>query len=145
MDIIFDMDGTLMNIEHRRHHVSGDKKDWQAFKNATVKDTPYDMICDLAVMLSEVPDNRIIICTGRNETEEWITEKQLLACGIPYHALLMRPNDDYDPDDILKQRMLQELRREGYNPQMVFDDRNSVVAMWRANGLTCLQCADGDF
>jgi hypothetical protein len=95
--------------------------------------------------LSEVPDNRIIICTGRNETEEWITEKQLLACGIPYHALLMRPNDDYDPDDILKQRMLQELRKEGYNPQMVFDDRNSVVAMWRANGLTCLQCADGDF
>ena len=49
MDIIFDMDGTLMNIEHRRHHVSGDKKDWQAFKNATVADTPYDMICDLAV------------------------------------------------------------------------------------------------
>ena len=145
MDIIFDMDGTLMNIEHRRHHVSSDKKDWQAFKNATVKDTPYDHICDLAVMLSEVPGNRIIICTGRNETEEWITVKQLLACGIPYDALLMRPNDDYDPDDILKARMLDQLRSNGYKPSMVFDDRDSVVKMWRAAGLTCLQVAEGDF
>lgn len=145
MDIIFDMDGTLMNIEHRRHHVSGDKKDWQAFKNATVRDTPYDHICDLAVMLGDVPDNRIIICTGRNETEEWITEKQLQASGIKYDALLMRPNDDYEPDDILKQRMLKELFKVGYNPEMVFDDRDSVVKMWRDQGLKCLQVADGDF
>jgi len=144
MDIIFDMDGTLMNIEHRRHFVSGEKKDWQAFKDATIKDTPFDNIVSLAVML-QMDGNRIIICTGRNETEEWITEKQLEASGIKYDALLMRPNDDYDPDDVLKQRMLNELRKVGYNPQMVFDDRNSVVAMWRANGLTCLQCADGDF
>ena len=28
---------------------------------------------------------------------------------------------------------------------MVFDDRNQVVDMWRKNGLTCFQVADGDF
>jgi FMN phosphatase YigB (HAD superfamily) len=44
MDIIFDIDGTLMDISHRKHFVDGDKKDWQAFKNATIKDTPIDMI-----------------------------------------------------------------------------------------------------
>ena len=27
----------------------------------------------------------------------------------------------------------------------VFDDRQQVVDMWRANGLTCFQVADGDF
>ena len=27
----------------------------------------------------------------------------------------------------------------------VFDDRNQVVDMWRQNGLTCFQVADGDF
>ena len=27
----------------------------------------------------------------------------------------------------------------------VFDDRNQVVDMWRSNGLTCFQVADGDF
>ena len=27
----------------------------------------------------------------------------------------------------------------------VFDDRIQVVDMWRQNGLTCFQVADGDF
>ena len=27
----------------------------------------------------------------------------------------------------------------------VFDDRQQVVDMWRSNGLTCFQVADGDF
>ena len=27
----------------------------------------------------------------------------------------------------------------------VLDDRNQVVKMWRENGLTCLQVAEGDF
>ena len=31
------------------------------------------------------------------------------------------------------------------NVAMVFDDRNQVVDMWRQNGLTCFQVADGDF
>ena len=31
------------------------------------------------------------------------------------------------------------------NVAMVFDDRQQVVDMWRDNGLTCFQVADGDF
>ena len=30
-NVIFDIDGTLMNIEHRRKFVSGDKKNWKLF------------------------------------------------------------------------------------------------------------------
>lgn len=29
--------------------------------------------------------------------------------------------------------------------EIVFDDRNSVVKMWRLLGLTCFQVAEGDF
>jgi len=28
---------------------------------------------------------------------------------------------------------------------MAFDDRNRVVATWRANGVPCAQVAEGDF
>ena len=31
------------------------------------------------------------------------------------------------------------------NVDMVFDDRQQVVDMWRANGLTCFQVAEGNF
>lgn len=147
MDIIFDIDGTLMDISHRKHFVDGvfgDKKDWQAFKNATIKDTPVDMICTMAVML-HADGNRIILVSGRNESERWITEKQMEASGIIYDTLVMRPDDDYDPDHILKSRILDALIEEGYDPKMAFDDRDNVVAMWRNRGLTCLQVAEGNF
>ena len=40
MDIIFDVDGTLMNISHRRHHLEGSPKNWDAFRRDAVDDTP---------------------------------------------------------------------------------------------------------
>ena len=40
MNIIFDIDGTLMDIEHRRHFVSGSKKDWKSF----VDNIKYDIV-----------------------------------------------------------------------------------------------------
>jgi hypothetical protein len=67
------------------------------------------------------------------------------ASGIIYDTLVMRPNDDYDPDHILKSRILDALIDEGYDPKMVFDDRDAVVKMWRDRGLTCLQVAEGNF
>ena len=36
--ILFDIDGTLANIEHRVHFVSGKKKDFDAFNEAMVDD-----------------------------------------------------------------------------------------------------------
>ena len=39
--IIFDIDGTIADVEHRRKFVDGSQQvDWPAFKAATVHDTP---------------------------------------------------------------------------------------------------------
>ena len=144
MDVIFDIDGTLMNIEHRRHFVSQDRPDWVSFKNATHLDTPNDDIVDLC-LLYQTAGARILICTGRNESQREITEMQLKACGIEYSAMEMRWENNYEPDHLMKQDMLKQLREQGYNPTVVFDDRDSVVQMWREAGLTCCQVARGDF
>ena len=37
---IFDVDGTLMDIDHRRHFVEGDKKDFKSFFAAMDQDIP---------------------------------------------------------------------------------------------------------
>ena len=34
---IFDVDGTLMDIDHRRKYVEGDKKDWKSFLSPSTK------------------------------------------------------------------------------------------------------------
>ena len=62
----------------------------------------------------------------------------------------MRPDDDYRPDAELKSDLydklvgLHEILFKSYDT-IIFDDRQSVVDMWRARGLTCFQVAEGDF
>jgi len=145
MDIIFDVDGTLMDISHRRHFVEGTgKKDWKNFNAAMVRDTPNHAICEIARNLKK-QNHRILITTGRFETTRHLTEEQLYDAEIEYNELLMRPDNDHQNDAALKQSMLIDLRRMGYTPMLAFDDRDRVVKMWREMGLGCCQVAPGDF
>ena len=61
-----------------------------------------------------------------------------------FDKLIMRPKKHhFMKDSDLKQMWLDSIGVD--NVAMVFDDRNQVVDMWRKNGLTCFQVADGDF
>jgi phosphoglycolate phosphatase-like HAD superfamily hydrolase len=144
MDIIFDVDGTLMNLDHRRKFVSGElgKKDWMEFRRQTSNDTPFTRVHQLAIDLHKA-GNRILIFSGRNMAEHAITEQQLK--DIPFELMILRPDDNFDPDDVLKSEMLEHVRENGFDPQIVFDDRQQVVDMWRQKGLLCCQVAKGDF
>ena len=60
----------------------------------------------------------------------------------------MRPDGDYRPDAELKSELFDKLVDiHGFDTEdtIIFDDRQSVVDMWRARGLTCFQVAKGDF
>jgi phosphoglycolate phosphatase-like HAD superfamily hydrolase len=145
MDVIFDIDGTLMNIEHRRHLVGGPNPMWDKFRALTCADTPYKDICAIFTALEDAA-HTIFITTGREESERDITEMQLHAAGLHgYVRMYMRPAGDNTRDPELKQGFLSLMRKQGYDPKIVFDDRQSVVDMWRENGLTCLQVRPGDF
>ena len=75
--------------------------------------------------------------------EHAITEQQLK--DIPFELMILRPDDNFDQDDVLKSEMLEHVRENGFDPQIVFDDRQQVVDMWRQKGLLCCQVAKGDF
>ena len=57
----------------------------------------------------------------------------------------MREHRDYTADDELKRGWLIKSRDAGRAPDLVFDDRQRVVDMWRAEGIPCFQVAPGDF
>lgn len=142
--VVFDMDGTLANNSHRTHHLMQKPKNWDAYNATMADDVAHPHIVALAHMFLDA-GTKILICTGREECYRGVTEEWLAAHGIEWTRLLMRPNKDYRADHIVKMEMLAELRRRGHDPQIVVDDRSSVVAAWRAAGLTCLQCAPGEF
>ena len=144
MDIIFDIDGTLMDISHRKKFVEQRPKDWNSFRDETPNDTPIKEVFLTAIALQKAGHN-IIIASGRNKSQRAITMKQLIGEGLVFIDLFMRSDKDFRSDVVLKREMLGAMRRKGYNPKMVFDDRSSVVQMWRDEGLRVAQVAPGDF
>lgn len=145
MDVVFDIDGCLADIRHRRHFVASKPKNFGAFNRAMVHDTPNEDIIQLLVRHFAHGD-RVLIASGRGEEDRDKTAAWLYANGAAYYQkLYMRPAKDYRSDDIIKEEILAQMRLDGYDPKLVYDDRDQVVAMWRRNGIRCLQVAEGNF
>lgn len=138
--VLFDIDGTLADLTHRLHHVTGDRRDWAAFFAGMRDDGCYDEIRELAHIVAE--KHAVILCSGRPDDYRAITQEWLARHDIPYRRLYMRAAGDTRPDYIVKAQLLRGIHEDGFEPWLVIDDRPSVVAMWRENGLTCLQCRD---
>jgi hypothetical protein len=59
--------------------------------------------------------------------------------------LFMREIGDTRSDDVVKAELYDQRIAPYFTVALVLDDRQRVVDMWRAKGLTCLQVAKGDF
>ncbi len=141
---LFDIDGTLAENGHRFHHIAGPgPKDWDAYFAACGDDSPIEHICDLLWSLGT--NIAIVLVSGRSDVCREATEVWLARHNLRYAALYMRKAGDHRPDDELKIEMLAQLRADGFEPIMAFDDRNRVVKAWRAAGVPCAQVAEGDF
>ena len=145
--VIFDLDGTLALIDDRRDLATKDngKFDWDVFFNPDNinLDLPNQPVINMANMLHK-QGFRIFILSGRSDVTHQATVNWLNDNGGWWDHLVMRPqNQLYLPDNDLKQGWLDTIGKD--NVAMVFDDRNQVVDMWRQNGLTCFQVADGNF
>lgn len=147
--IICDLDGTLADCTHRQHHVQGEgKKDWKAFFAGMDKDTLNKNLNSVLEHLwitghdvwfvSARPDNY------RDVTEKWLFEKAGWEL-TESTRLIMRKAGDFRADTIVKKEILDQIRAEGVEILIAFDDRKSVVDMWRENGVFCAQVADHNF
>lgn len=144
---IFDLDGTLALTEHRQHLVQCEKPDWRAFFAACVNDKPnMPAITTLMILLRAGAD--IEVWSGRSDevreqTEAWLGQFGL---GVLSAPVRMRATGDFTPDDQLKKQWLDAMPIDDrLRLVAVFDDRDKVVAMWRASGVPCFQVAPGAF
>ena len=146
MFVIFDLDGTLSLAEHRRHYLEKKPKDWDAFYAACDMDAPNVPI--IRMLNSFVEQHHVEIWSGRREAERdktiaWFAAHDCMFEGVM--RLRMRPDKDHRPDDILKAEWLDTVLADDFPPDLVFDDRDRMVAMWRARGIVCCQVAPGNF
>lgn len=160
--VFVDIDGTLADIEHRRMYVRSKPKNWPAFERAIPDDKPIQWVID-AVNRLYYAGWTVVLMSGRSEKSLQTTQRWLDMYGVSYHALYMRREFEYDEsgnvkltrkgtplgdfrrDDIVKEELLGVARGDGFDPDVVFDDRDQVVAMWRKLGIPVVQVAEGDF
>lgn len=197
--IIFDLDGTLADCEHRRYLVEpenypnlveysnyrmingvphidcNEKASWRfkstgepfqhgfkAFYEACDQDKPIEPT--IISLRRHSQHDRVQIWSGRCEsvrdkTIDWF-DKHISGFAPRSwfeNNLKMRPIGDNTPDEVLKEKWLDEyLAKPLYDPlvpgndvavfyrndpiQMVFDDRPKVVAMWRRRGIFVFDC-----
>ena len=147
--VIFDLDGTLANIDKRKELAtkSNGKLDWDVFYDSTnIKlDVPNESVVKLAQMFAENGFN-IVIFSGRTDKTKYSTRSWLTHNRVPFQKLVMRDSNasHFVPDEILKKDMLDKYA-DIDDVFLVVDDRNKVVDMWRSLGLTVFQVAEGDF
>lgn len=94
----------------------------------------------------------IIFLSGREGTDQcrqdtinWLTKN---ICSPDFGCkweLLMRDKNNFEPDEIIKERIFHKEIEPKYNVLAVFDDRDKVVKMWRSLGLLCNQVYWGNF
>lgn len=139
---IFDLDGTLADLKHRRHFVEKPrctcppaslqpacstcigfatgslkfKPNWDAFHAACVDDKPIEPVIQLLVQLSNRADIWIWsgrMATVRRETQEWLECNVYVVDKDQLKLdLKMRPAGDFTPDDQLKESWLLAMNPE---------------------------------
>lgn len=138
--ILVDIDGTIALKGERHPH------DFTRVLEDSLNEKLYRVLLALS---NYNPDLKLAFISGRmnscrNDTLKWINHncKDLLDKTI---GLFMREDNDFRDDQIIKLELYQKMIEPYYDAYLIFDDRNRVVDMWRSQGLTCFQVAEGNF
>ena len=135
MFVLVDIDGTLAIRTCREPF------EWSLLDTDKVNPPVVEVVRAL-----KISGHDIVFVTGRHEELRRATELWLLQHVAIPGELIMRPQADSRPDDVIKEELIRARFQDFSEILLVIDDRKRVVDMWRHRlGLTCLQVADGDF
>ena len=128
---IYDVDGTLANVDPYLHHVRGSNRDYDAFHEASIDALPnYDVV---QMLNDSVADgHHVLIVTSRKEKWRGLTSMWLAINNIRSHSLFMRADDDHRPDYEVKKDILDKINKQ-WDVLHAVDDNPSVIKLWQDN------------
>ena len=137
--ILVDIDGTAAKIHDRSPF------DW----SNVGRDLPNTPVLNVVRAL-RAAGYAVVFLSGRDsaartETVRWL-QRHLDWQEVVDYQLFMRLQNDMRKDSIIKRELFDAHIRGRYFVELVLDDRDQVVSLWRRDlGLTCLQVDYGDF
>lgn len=137
---VFDLDGTICDVKHRRQYVATKPRNWDAWNAGLVNDEPNcPVLCVVQSMAYYYP---VFIVSGRSDDYRKQTEEWLEKYNISYNSLYMRKYKDHRDDAIVKGEIADEIEKT-HNILGVFDDRKRVVDMWVNRGIWVFDVGQG--
>lgn len=145
--VVFDLDGTLADCDHRLHHIRPDpshdpvtgkrvKRRYDLFHHACVDDTPIGPVCDFYKHFVADPDTTVVVLSGRDfathdKTVNWFSQH-----GLPMPDELLLKTGDQNLPDVEQKRVAADRLEAKYGKPiaLVFEDRARVVQMWKDRG-----------
>lgn len=132
--ILVDLDNTLSLI--------GDRNPYDP------NEAGYDKLCHPVFRLIKKYEKDgyvVLIVADREdrffEATDWWIQSHGVHCG----GLVMRDNDDPQPEVSFKMRAYNQYIKNKFEVELVLDDDTKSCKMWRSLGLTCFQVANDDF
>lgn len=147
MLVCFDLDGTLADVNHRLHYIRPNppidpvtgkkvKRRFDLFHAACVDDGLIEPVAYFYRMFVADPNTTVVVLSGRDnatmyQTVNWFEENLLPQPD----ELILKQGDQYTPDVEQKRIQAERLEKKYGRPiDMVFEDRDRVVAMWKERG-----------
>ena len=136
--VIFDLDGTLANVEHRKHLVDGTYVGYHRFHCACVDDTLRSGYAEIAKALNR-EGYEFWVVTSRPIEMQAITVYWFRSYMVHPDRIVMRPVGNTQTGAELKRAWLHDGTIPKERVALVFEDKDADVAMWREEGLACFQ------
>lgn len=135
--VIFDMDGTLVNVSSIRHYVRDSPKDFDAFHRESGACPPFRWVVDSAHMWKAL-GYRVIQVTARSAKYYPVTAWWLAENNVPSDAVYMREDGDFRHDYEVKKDILHHHLHK-YNIHLAYDDNPSIVRLWEEYNIKVIQ------
>jgi len=137
--VIFDVDGTLVDVSSIRHFVDrtdpnfSGKRQFDRFHKESINCPAHDHVVE-AFRKAKAEGLVCIVATGRSERFRQLTKWWLTNHGVFPEHQLHRADNDFRVDIEVKRDMLNGLR-EHYEIIETWDDNPHVIKLWESEGL----------
>jgi phosphoglycolate phosphatase-like HAD superfamily hydrolase len=136
---IFDVDGTLVNVDpilsiilNQDRSTDSFKRNYDEFHKESINCEPHKNVVNM--LLEARKDFDIIIVTARKEKYRNLTSRWLKNNNLTHDALFMRQNEDYREDYAVKKDIL-EYVNVYWDVKHAVDDNPSIIELWKENGI----------
>ncbi len=144
MVAILDIDGCCLDPSRRIPHLLAG--DYEAYARLAHTDKPIPQGVYFYRKLMQDVSLKCLFVTSRTESSRGDTERKLeeIFPREKYdYELLMRPIGNRQEDYVYKLEAVRKKCPDFSNVFIAFDDRPSIVKMWRAHGITAYQTDEG--